>query len=110
MHSATLSRLPVPELAHVRSAPEDVEVREFSAFYEQYFAFVWRSVRRLGVADHAVDDAVQDVFVVVHRRLAEFEGRSSVRSWLFGIALRVARARRRSDLRKSRVGGVGVGD
>lgn len=67
----------------------------FEDVYEEHFEFVWRSVRRLGVHDAAVDDAVQDVFVVVHRRGHEFEGRSSVRTWLFGIVVHVARAYRR---------------
>lgn len=67
----------------------------FEDVYEEHFEFVWRSVRRLGVPDAAVDDAVQDVFVVVHRRGSEFEGRSSVRTWLFGIVVHVARAYRR---------------
>jgi RNA polymerase sigma-70 factor (ECF subfamily) len=61
---------------------------------------VWRSLRRLGVADPQLDDAVQDVFLVVYRRLADFEGRSSVRTWLFGIALRVAKDYRRTATRR----------
>jgi len=67
------------------------------AVYDQHFDFVWRSLHRLGVPPEAVDDAVQDVFLVVHRRLAAFEQRSALRTWLFGIALRVAQehARRR---------------
>lgn len=72
----------------------------FEQIYDEHFDFVWRSVRRLGVPDHQVDDAVQDVFVVVHRRLADFEGRSSMRTWLFGIALKVARSHRRRAARK----------
>lgn len=62
--------------------------------------FVWRVLRRLGVPDRSVDDAVQDVFVVVHRRLADFQGRSSLRTWLYGIARRVARDQRRRDQRR----------
>jgi RNA polymerase sigma-70 factor (ECF subfamily) len=108
MHSATLSR-PAP-VAELRLVPGEVVECDFDAFYEQHFAFVWRSAKRLGVADHAIDDAVQDVFLVVHRRLHEFEGRSSVRTWLFGVVLRVVRSRTRSDLRKARVGGIGRGD
>jgi len=54
---------------------------------------------RLGVRDSSVEDAVQDVFLVAHRKLAEFEGRSSHRVWLFAIALRVAREHRRRDAR-----------
>src|SRR5262249_7850690 len=79
-------------------------VTDFAALYEDHFAFVWRSLRRLGVAPAAIDDAVQDVFVVAHRRLADFEGRSSVKTWLFGILLRVARDYRRSAIRRRRHG------
>jgi RNA polymerase sigma-70 factor (ECF subfamily) len=79
-----------------------VEELDFTDLYEQHFNFVWRLVRRLGVADALLDDAVQDVFVVVHRRLDDFEGRSSVKSWIFGIARRVARDYRRRASRKDR--------
>lgn len=72
----------------------------FETLYDQYFAFVWRNLRRLGVGEAAVADAAQDVFLVVHRRLSEFEGRSTARTWLFGIVLRVARDHRRRLLRK----------
>jgi RNA polymerase sigma-70 factor (ECF subfamily) len=68
----------------------------FESIYREHYPFVWRSVRRLGIPDAEVDDVVQDVFVVVHRRLGDFEGRSSVRTWLFAIAYRVVRDRRRS--------------
>jgi RNA polymerase sigma-70 factor (ECF subfamily) len=80
----------------------------FGAIYKAHFAFVWRSVRRLGIADSAIDDAVQDVFLVVHRQLSGFRGESSVRSWLFAIALRVVRDSRRSLRRKpGNLGGRG---
>jgi len=81
-------------------------VPSFDDVYREHFAFVWRSVKRLGVRDGSLDDVVQEVFVIVHRRLDDFEGRSSVRTWLFGIALRVARDHRRSVARKSPVGSV----
>ena len=73
----------------------------FRSVYREHHAFVWQSLRCLGVVDSVLDDAVQDVFVVVHRRLGEFEGRASVRTWIFGIARRIAlryrsRARRRT--------------
>src|SRR5262249_38050380 len=88
-------------------APHSPAPREGSArghagrvVYEKYFAFVWRSVRRLGVGDSAVDDAVQEIFVVVHRRLADFEERASIKTWLYGIVLRVVRHHRRTLRRK----------
>ncbi|HEY2903875.1 MAG TPA: RNA polymerase sigma factor [Polyangia bacterium] len=62
--------------------------------------FVWRNLRRLGVHESSIDDAVQDVFLVVHRRLTDFEERSQMRTWLFGILLRVAATYRRSVQRR----------
>ena len=70
--------------------PTDAELT-VTALYEAHVDFVWRSLRRLGVPLSRLDDAVQDVFLVVHRRLGGFELRSSVKTWLFGIVLRVAR-------------------
>ena len=75
---------------------------DFTELYEAYFDFTWRTVRRLGVRDALLDDAVQDVFIVVHRRLGDFEGRSSIKSWIFGIARRVASDYRRRASRKDR--------
>jgi RNA polymerase sigma-70 factor (ECF subfamily) len=66
------------------------------------FGFVWRTLHHLGVPPAALEDAVQDVFLVVHRRLDEFEGRSSPRTWLFGIARRVASRHRRTNQRRQR--------
>jgi RNA polymerase sigma-70 factor (ECF subfamily) len=76
----------------------------FDEVYSANFDFVWRTVRRLGVAERSADDAVQDVFVVVHRRLSEFEGRSKIRTWLFAIARRVAHDHRRRARRKDHAG------
>lgn len=72
----------------------------FDAVYEEWFDFVWRSARRLGVDEPAVDDVTQDVFLVVHRRLSDFEGRSSLKTWLFSITLRVVSDWRRTRRRK----------
>lgn len=63
--------------------------------YREHFRFVWRVLRRLGVPESDVQDATQDVFLVVHRKLATFEGRAQLRTWLFSICLGVARNRRR---------------
>lgn len=68
----------------------------FRQIYDEHFPFVWRSLRRLGVRESDVADAVQDVFVVVHRRLSEFEGRSKMSTWIFGICYRVASDRRKA--------------
>ncbi len=64
--------------------------------YRRDRGFVRSSLRSLGVPRSGLEDALQDVFVVVHRRLRDYDpGRGSLRAWLFGISLRVARAQRR---------------
>jgi RNA polymerase sigma-70 factor (ECF subfamily) len=80
--------------------PASGEIATFEHIYQQYFDFVWRSARRLGISESAVDDVVQDVFLVVHRRLRDFEGRSSMKTWVFGITLRVVSDHRRTIRRK----------
>jgi RNA polymerase sigma-70 factor (ECF subfamily) len=59
--------------------------------YAQQFAFTWRSLRHLGVPDAQLDDAVQELWIVAYRRLADFEGRGDIKTWLFGIAINVQR-------------------
>lgn len=73
----------------------------FEEVYERYFEFVWRSLRLLGVARESLDDAVQDTFGVIARQLPHFEGRSSLRTWVYGIAQRVASNHRRGYRRKA---------
>ncbi len=61
-----------------------------AALFHEHAAFAWRLLRRLGVADADTDDVCQEVFLTVHRRLPDFEGRSSTRTWVYGICIRVA--------------------
>jgi RNA polymerase sigma-70 factor, ECF subfamily len=67
--------------------------------YAEHFRYVWRCLRALGVPDSALDDAVHDVFLVVQRKLAHFDGQAALTTWLYAIALRVAR-RARAAARK----------
>lgn len=78
---------------------------DFRDVYEKTIDFVYSTLRRLGLEGAAIDDAVQDVYVVVHRRLDEFRGDSSLRTWIYGIALHVARTHRRTR-RRSTLHGV----
>jgi len=67
------------------------------AIIDAEYASVWRLVRRLGVAEAAIDDAVQEIFWVLARRLDEVQ-EGSERSFLYGVALRIAAtSRRRSE-------------
>src|SRR5262245_29060322 len=70
---------------------------EFRAIYDEQFEFVWCSLRRLGVREADTMDLVQKVFLAVHVGWADFEGRSKIRTWLFGICRRVASDYRRSS-------------
>lgn len=69
------------------------------ALLADHHAFVWRSLRRLGVPDCDVEDASQQVFLVAHRRLAEIVPESE-RAFLFQTALRVAADWRRAHKRR----------
>ncbi len=71
-----------------------------AALFEEQYEFVWRTVRRLGVPEGSVDDAAQEVFLVVHRRLDEYKDRGFHRAWLTSIAVRVASEHRRRCRRK----------
>lgn len=79
-----------------------VHHESFEDIYRQHYAGVWRSARRLGVGEAELDDLVQEVFVVAHRKLPQFEGRSTIGTWLFGITYRVVRDLRRSAAARAR--------
>jgi RNA polymerase sigma-70 factor (ECF subfamily) len=77
--------------------PPGSELDEFDAIYQRELDYVCRTLGRLGVPAGDLDDAVHDVFVVLYRRWNDVD-RTRVRSWLFGVARRIAaaaRARRR---------------
>lgn len=72
------------------------------AVYREHHAFVWRNARRLGCAADLVDDVVHEVFLVAQRKLADFEGRSHLRTWLFAITHRVVQHLQRTRARDAR--------
>lgn len=71
-------------------AEEAPAIPSFRCVFETHAPFVWRVLRHLGVGEADLPDAAQEVFLAVHRKLADFEGRSSLRTWLWGIASHVA--------------------
>ncbi|MBZ5711899.1 RNA polymerase sigma factor [Nannocystis pusilla] len=74
----------------------------FPDLYQDHFEYAWACLRRLGVPPEAQEDALQDLFLVIHRRLPEFAGRSSLKTWIFGVARRVAARHRRTEARRQR--------
>lgn len=81
-------------------ADPDVFERDFRAVYRAHYGLVWHTLLRFGVEALALEDAVQDVFVVAYRRRHDRRGRS-LKAWLYGIARRVAANYRRGDLRRA---------
>lgn len=77
------------------------------AIYSEHAGFVWRSLLRLGAAPAEAEDLLHEVFLVVRRRLADFDEDRSLRAWLYGIARGVAanhrRGRRREEARLDRL-------
>ncbi len=67
----------------------------FREIFDANAPYIWRTLRRLGVREADANDMCQEVFVVVHRRLGEFDGTSSIRTWIYGITTRVASQYRR---------------
>jgi RNA polymerase sigma-70 factor, ECF subfamily len=63
--------------------------------FDEQAPYLWRTLRHLGISEADTPDLCQEVFVIVHRKLASFEGRSTVRTWLYGICIRVASEHRR---------------
>jgi RNA polymerase sigma-70 factor (ECF subfamily) len=86
----------VPQRGDVAHSGTPPHAFKFEEVYETHVDFVWRMVCRLGVRQQAAEDVVQEVFLVVHRRLPEFEGRSSLKTWLVGIIRFALLERRRS--------------
>lgn len=76
-------------------APLRPEVPPFAEIFRAHMPFLWRTSLALGVPAADAEDVCQEVMLVVNRRLPEFDGRS-LKSWLYGICLRVASDYRRS--------------
>jgi len=69
--------------------------------FDEHARYIWRTLRHLGIPEADAPDLCQEVFVTVHRKLPSFEARSSLRTWLYGICIRIASEyRRRPYVRK----------
>lgn len=77
------------------------------AIVQEHYAFVWRSLRRLGVSPADAEDAAQEVFVTVARRLDDIQ-RGRERGFLFKSAVNIAAHAHRTRLRRREVGDDGV--
>jgi RNA polymerase sigma-70 factor (ECF subfamily) len=84
------------------ATPNDASTARLRRLLREYFDFVWRTLRRLGLDDAEAEDASQEVFWIAARRLASIQEQHE-RSYLFGTALRVAGTHRRSRRRRAEV-------
>jgi RNA polymerase sigma-70 factor, ECF subfamily len=82
---------------HSRPAQTTIEL---GVLFRQHVQFIARSLRRLGVPASDVEDAVQEVFMIVSRKM-EMITDGAERSFLYGTAMRVASNARRAQTRRS---------
>lgn len=61
---------------------------DFDTLFKTESAFVWHTLRRLGVPSRDLEDITHDVFIAVFRRLPDYDPARPLRPWLFGIAYR----------------------
>jgi RNA polymerase sigma-70 factor (ECF subfamily) len=74
------------------------------ALYDRHATTIRRFLARLsGTEERDLDDLVQATFEVVVRAAPRFDGRSSVRTWLIGIANNTARHHVRTEVRRRRL-------
>jgi RNA polymerase sigma-70 factor (ECF subfamily) len=91
----------VQTAAHTPDSAPRATLR-FSEVYREHARYVWRVCRGMSVSPLHVDDVVHDVFLVVRRRLADFDPQRSLRAWLAGITRRVVGHLRRKLAREGR--------
>jgi RNA polymerase sigma factor (sigma-70 family) len=68
--------------------------------FEAELDYVYRTLRRHGVTDRDAEDLAQDVFVVMWRRWSDYDPGRSLRSWLAGIAVKIAQRYHRAHSRR----------
>lgn len=98
--SSSMARASAPAAARDETA--EARLADFEALYEKHAEFLWRTIRSLGTGAADAEDLTHEVFLVAYKKLDSFEGRSSVRTWLCGIAIGLvknhARKVKRRDL------------
>jgi RNA polymerase sigma-70 factor (ECF subfamily) len=103
MHSPTVEQSLATDRGMPTPAGELPHAIDVAEIYETHVDFLWRSLQHLGIRDADLEDAIQEVLVVVHRKRQSFDFQCRLTTWLFGICLRIAsRHRRRAYFRWER--------
>ncbi len=90
------------EALALTTARDDARQMQLGRLYREHADFVWRIVLRLGIPESMAEDVAHEVFMVVGRRLPDYDERTPFRAWLYGIARGVAANQRRSTQRSER--------
>jgi RNA polymerase sigma-70 factor (ECF subfamily) len=108
---SALNELPVDfaDPAASTAAPRPLRQDEAAQVVALHFEFIWRLLRRLGVAENEVDDAAQQVFLTATTKGLR-GGAAKARPFLYGVALRVASNFRRTVRRRREVSEEAMGD
>ena len=85
----TFDAVPAPREARARA-------QSFQAVYAAWFTVVHRWVQALGGGGADVEDLTQEIFLIVQRKLPEFDG-ENLAGWLYRIAQRTVRDHRRTS-------------
>lgn len=94
----------LPVITRGRTGLPASHVPPFPIIYKQYLNFVWSLAGHLGAGMDAIDDVVQDVFIVIHAKLATLQRPEALRSWIYGIVRRTVSDYRRSRRSRDTVG------
>jgi len=78
-----------------RAQRNDSKDAEFTAIFEAHLAYVWTTLRRLGVHERDLEDVAHETFLKVYAELDRYDRARPVKPWLFAFAFRLA-----SDYRK----------
>jgi RNA polymerase sigma-70 factor (ECF subfamily) len=109
MRSHSSSPFRAPSAPSGGQRPEGDAPRDLDAVYRAHGDAIARWAGRLAGPELDLEDIVQDVFVVVQRRLPEFRGDAKLTTWLYEITARVVRDRRRRRRRWRWLVGRGSG-
>ena len=94
MSSAAEQEVEAPDSAALLARCRQNDERAWRELFDAHFAFVWKVAKRLGTPAGEVDDVCQEVFVVVFRKLGDFQhGRFT--TWLYRIVANVVSDRHR---------------
>lgn len=81
-------------------SPGQPPLLDLRMIYDQHAEFLWKSLYRMGIAEADLPDVTQEVLLVLHRKLDQYDGNCRITSFLFGICLHVAATARRTRQRR----------